>query len=164
MSGEAESILKQRAEALALTDQSAQVSDHVLVLFLRAGQIYGIRVGEVEGGARLRDLSVVPGGPSWIVGAVQHRGRVLSLIDLPGFWGQETKGAADLPSYVVLTNRSRQVGILVEDLMGLHNIDAAPVPYEGVAKIGIADVARLRKRPVLVLSARSLFSDPRLAS
>jgi purine-binding chemotaxis protein CheW len=155
-------VLQERARALAEEGASRQERRGALTLFRRAGQLYGLHVDEVAGAGRLREMTPVPGGPGWLIGALPFRGSVLSLIDLPKLWGTESVGVADLPTYVVLADGERRVGVLVEELLGVQEIDGAPQPYQGLARAGLSEIARKSGQPVLVLSARELMQEPRL--
>lgn len=157
-----EQLLEDRARALAQVP-AQKAPGLALTLFERLDQLYGLRLAEVEGAGRLKDLSPVPGAPEWLVGAILHRGRVVSMIDLPSFWGLQQRGVADLPTFVVITDGRSRVGFLVEDLLGVHELPDAPSAYQGVERSGLVEVARRAERPVLVLSARKLFEDPRLS-
>jgi purine-binding chemotaxis protein CheW len=161
-------ILKARARMLAQKSEPAATSGVSLTLFTRAKQTYGVRPEEVESAGRLRHLSAIPASPSWMVGAVQHQGAVLTLIDLPAFWGQDMEGIADLPTYVVLTDGERRIGLLVEELQGVLDVESAPVMYRGPERSGLQAVAKrvprgLEVAPmVLVVSASALLQDSRL--
>src|SRR5436190_20439767 len=145
-------ILKERAEAAAHVEDQVAIATVPLSLFVRGKQHYGLRLGEVEGAGRLRQLSHVPGAPGWMVGAVQHRGSILTLMDLAPFWGVELKGLADLPTFVVVGDGRQQIGLLVEELLGVHEVDAAIQPYRGDERVGTSEVARWEGQPVLVVS------------
>src|SRR3954468_24475735 len=130
-------ILKERAEVAAHVEDQAAIATVPLSLFVRGKQYYGMRLGEVEGAGRLRQLSHVPGAPPGMVGAVQHRGSILSLMDLAPFWGVELKGLADLPTFIVVADRRSQIALVVEELVGVHEVDAAIQTYRGDERVGI---------------------------
>ncbi len=155
-------ILQERARQLAERPAAQEHGKLALTMFLRSGQVYGVRTVEVEGAGRLRELSAAPGAPSWMVGAIQHRGAVLSLIDLPAFWGMETSGVADLPTYVVISDGRSRVGLLVEELRGVHDVEMATSAYQGLERSGLTEIARQGGTPILVLSSARLLQDPRL--
>jgi purine-binding chemotaxis protein CheW len=162
MNRDAIEILKERAEALARSDHASTETALSLILFSRSKQLYGVRLGDVEGAGRLKHLSMVPGGPPWMLGAVQHRGAILTLLDLLPFWGLEVKGLSDLPTFIVLSDGSQRMGLLVEELLGVHEVDGAAAPYRGDERAGVSEIAHLSGQPVLVLSAARLFQDGRL--
>jgi purine-binding chemotaxis protein CheW len=155
-------VLKDRARALARPLDETADRGVSLTLFSRLRTWYGVRLEEVEGAGQLREISRVPGAPPWIAGAIYHRGEVLTLIDLPAFWGQSTRGIADMPTYLVLGHDGAHIGVLVESLAGVQEVDAPPEPYRGVERVGLAEMAQRKHQPVLVLSAARLLADPRL--
>lgn len=162
MSRSAKEILQERARALAAPMAQAPTDPVGLTLFRRGGQLLGIRLAEVAAGGLLRQLSPIPGGPAWLLGALHHRGQVISLLDLPTLWGLPTAGVRDLPSFVVLTDGVRRLGLAVEELLGVHEVVGGLIPYAGETRAGLQEVARYQERSVLVLSAPRLFADPRL--
>jgi purine-binding chemotaxis protein CheW len=162
MGKDAIQILKERAEVAAHVEEQVAVATVPLSLFMRGKQCYGLRLNEVEGAGRLRQLSHVPGAPPWMVGAVQHRGAILTLLDLAPFWGVELKGLADLPTFIVVGDGKQQIGLLVEELLGVHEVDAAIQPYRGDERVGVSEVAHWGTQPLLVLSAARLLQDGRL--
>lgn len=160
--GTAEQILKHRASELAQAAEREVRQTYPLTLFHRGGMVLGLQVGEVVGAGSLRQLTVIPGAPGWMAGVVFHRGEVLTLIDLPGLWGMELRGVADLPTYVVVADGAAKVGILVEDLRGVHELDVPPSPWKGAVRAGVTQVTQQKDQPVIVLSARALLADPRI--
>lgn len=162
MSSPAETLLRKRAKELARAEEEVLVQRWPLTLFRRGGLLVGIRVAEVHGAGTLRLLSPVPGAPAYVSGTVFHRGEVLTLIDLPAFWEMELRGIADLPTYVVVSDGPSRIGVLVEDLLGVHDLEVPPSPWKGAQRAGITEVSRRGDEAVMVLSAPSLFADPRL--
>jgi len=162
MSGDIRQILEARARALGQRGETAPAAVASLTVFKLRGQLYAARAEEVEGAGQLRDLSPVPGAPGWLLGATLFRGSVLSLIDLPALWNVQAQGIRDLPSFVVLADRGRRLGVLVDQLLGNLELEGALGAYEGPPRVGLAELARRDGEPLPVLSARALLADPRL--
>ena len=161
MSKDALSTLQTRARQLAERPPDETRARLALTVFRRAGSFFGFPVSEVEGAGRLRELSPIPGGASWMAGVIQHRGEVLTLVDLPTFWGNTVPGVADFPTYIVISNGTLRLGLLVEELYGVREMENKSVLYEGVERVGLVEVARLGAEPVMVLSAKRLLGDAR---
>lgn len=154
--------LQKRAQDLARPLQQEQVGRLSLVTFTRAGHRFGARLGDVRGAMQLKELTQVPGAPAWMFGAVQYQGAVLSLLDLAQMWGLPTKGVADQPVCVVITHAGRSIGLLTESLHGVQEAQDFR-PYQGPSMNGVDEIAQVGKTMLFVLSAESIFSDPRLA-
>lgn len=155
-------VLRERARQLAAkTSAEERGQGEPALLFKRHGELFGVRLNEARGSGRLRELSPIPGGPTWLAGVIQHQGEVLSLIDLPVFWEEDPRSVRDLPTYLVLSNGTTQLGVLVEELLGVHPLDGAPSKYQGAQRLGITEVGRYDGQPVLLLSARTIFDEAR---
>ncbi|MBI2494179.1 MAG: chemotaxis protein CheW, partial [Candidatus Rokubacteria bacterium] len=77
-------ILQDRARALAkpLEEPSAPGETLDLLLFGLAGERYGIDAAHVLEVVQLPELVPVPCTPPVVLGVVNHRGRVLTVLDL----------------------------------------------------------------------------------
>jgi purine-binding chemotaxis protein CheW len=161
MSTNALERLKSRSQRLALKPLEEKPGQSQMTLFRRGGQLYALPIEHVEGASRVRELSPIPDGLPWMVGATLYKGEVLTLVDLLSFWGALPQGIADLPSFLVLSSGGQRVGLLVEELLGMQEVDDASTRYEGVERVALTHVGRLKGEPVLVLSAKELLSDDR---
>jgi purine-binding chemotaxis protein CheW len=162
VSATAREILEARARALAATQEAAPLAVASLTLFRLGGQLYAVRASDVDGAGQLRELSPVPGAPAWLLGATLYRGSIVSLVDLLALWGVPAAGVRDLPSFVVLAQGARRLGLLVDQLLGNLDVEGALLPYEGPEHAGLVELARHGGEPVPVLTAASLLADPRL--
>jgi purine-binding chemotaxis protein CheW len=161
-SGRSEDILKQRAQVLCLPPAPETSEGLALTLFVRHEMLLGVKVDEVAGAGNVRQLSPIPRAPAWMLGAVFHRGEVLTLIDLPAFWGLDLRRIVDLPTYVVISDGRSKVGVLAEDLRGVQEVAASVTAWRGEPRQGVCEVGRHQDRPVAIISAQALLSDPRL--
>lgn len=149
--------LQALTERLAAPPPEVRTDVALLTVFSRGGLLYGVALSEVVGAARLRDLSPIPDALPWMAGVVSHQGEVITLVDLVAFWGLPRRGVADLPTYLVVTDGVRRVGLLVEGLLGVREMDGPLRLYEGVASVGVTREALFEGAPVAVLSVDSLL-------
>jgi chemotaxis signal transduction protein len=152
-------VLDARATALAQAPTQERSEKAALVMFRRAGYLFGAHIAQIAGADRVREMTLVPGAPPALVGVVQWRGKVVSVVDLPMLWGETPHGALDLSTFVVMTEGTRWVGLLTEELVGFRQIDGEPLAYRGAPRVGLAQVARCGGETVQVLSAESLWQE-----
>jgi purine-binding chemotaxis protein CheW len=164
-------MLEERARVLARKADTGNAAGVTLVLFVRGGVTYGIRPEEVDGAGRLKDFTPVPGAPPYLVGAVQFRSQVISLIDPAAFWGLEVSGVADLPLYLVLSAKAeergapaRRLGLAIEELEGLGEVSSRLDPYQAEPRSGATHVGRRDDKVIIVVSAADLMRDARLTA
>ncbi|MDO9450880.1 MAG: chemotaxis protein CheW, partial [Rugosibacter sp.] len=95
---ETQRILKVRAQALAREPVSAEAADgHVEVVeFLLAHERYAIDLSYIREVAPMENLTPLPCTPAFVLGIVNLRGEILSVIDIRKFFDLPEKGLTDL--------------------------------------------------------------------
>lgn len=158
-----EQRLAARARHMAAVEK-AETTATPLALFRRLDALYGVKLDEVAGAGRVRAMSPVPGGPEHVAGVTLHQGRLLPLVDLAGLWRLPHRGVFDLSSFIVVSHRKVEVGLLVEQLLGLVEVPGELRPWEGAPLPGVTAVARFEGRVLTLVSAQALLeSSPFLA-
>lgn len=166
---ETKRILRERAKALAkLLEEPALRSEMLdLLVFSLAGERYAVETSFVLEVVPLRDLTPVPCTPPTIQGVVNHRGRIIPIIDfrrllaLPGQEGGER-------SWVVVVEAERMMfGIGTEAVMGtirIQSSDLAPPPgtLAGSHQAFTRGVTGKTGEMVVVMGLVTLAHDPRI--
>lgn len=115
---ERKAVLLERARALAAqppADEAAQDLRH-LVGFVLSSRSYAMDyafVGEIH---PLRNLTPLPCAPSFILGLVNIRGRILPVIDLRILFDLPSKGMDELKKIIVLRSGEMEFGILADSI------------------------------------------------
>jgi purine-binding chemotaxis protein CheW len=120
---ESKRILKRRAEILA--HEKAEKADDAsieVVEFLLASERYGIESRFIREVYPLKDYTPLPGVPSFVLGLVNVRGRILSVIDIKKFFDLPEKGLSDLNKIIIITDDKMEIGILADAILGVRNI------------------------------------------
>ena len=164
--GDVTAVLRERARKLARPlDQDSRPSESIEALvFALGGEQYALAVGAVSEVLPLRGLTPLPGVPAFLTGVVNHRGRVLAVLDLRRLWDP---AAEPVPggSVVVLAADDAALGLLAESIagvvaIGLHEIGPPPAAIGSTAQPFVQGVTT---GMVTVLDARRLAHDPRIA-
>jgi purine-binding chemotaxis protein CheW len=119
-------ILQERAAILAReTDADSRPAREFKVLeFIVAGERYAFETRWVREVNVLKDLTTIPGTPSFVFGIANVRGRILSVIDLRRFFELPERGLTQLNKVVILHNESMEFGVLADDIAGVDTLDA----------------------------------------
>ena len=160
MNRSSEALFAERARRMAAVENREQRRGTPLALFRRHRLLYGLRLSQVLGAGRMRSLSPAPGAAAYLAGLTLHRGRLLSLVDLPTLWGHTQQGMFDLPSFVVVGVGKAELGVLTEELVGLFEVDAPISAWEGEPRVGVSAVTQHERENVIVLDAQALVTDP----
>jgi len=102
-----------------------------LVTFRLAGETYGINVMHVQEVLRLTEIAPVPGAPPYVLGIINLRGNVVTVIDTRSRFGLAAPETDDSSRIVIIEADEQVVGILVDsvaEVVELHQseIDSAP--------------------------------------
>ncbi|MBL6999821.1 MAG: chemotaxis protein CheW, partial [Gammaproteobacteria bacterium] len=101
------------------------------VTFTLNKEKYGINVLQVQEVLREVEVSPVPGAPVFILGIINLRGNVVSVIDARTRFGIAAKESDDKTRIIVINLQQQMIGILVDSVAEVMNIkpgeiEAAP--------------------------------------
>src|SRR3990172_12567895 len=113
---EVKRILRERAEALAKPVEEARTPTEPLELlvFSLAGERYGIETAQVLEVVPLRGLTPVPCTPPFVLGVVNHRGRIRPVLDLRRLFELATPGVPEGGRVVAVEAGGMTFGIFAD--------------------------------------------------
>ena len=153
-----------RAKALTQVTQTQTGETMSLIVFKLAGETYAVASDYVREIQALGDVTRVPCTPDFVVGMINVRGAIHSVIDIRGFFGvskQEITGATK----VLLANAGGlEVGILADDVAEAKSLLVSeinpPLLGQGLAKEEY--VHGVTKDMMTVLNLDALLRDERI--
>lgn len=86
------------------------------VTFKLAGETYGINVMQVQEVLRYSEIAPVPGAPPYVLGIINLRGNVVTVIDTRHRFGLEPGEVTDNTRIVIIEADNHVVGILVDSV------------------------------------------------
>jgi purine-binding chemotaxis protein CheW len=100
------------------TAQTKTSDDPVLqwVTFRLAGETYGINVMQVQEVLRHSDIAPVPGAPPYVLGIINLRGNVVTVIDTRHRFGLTSGELTENTRIVIIEADSHVIGILVDSV------------------------------------------------
>ena len=120
-----------------MTTQIAQsVDDHVLqwVTFNLDGETYGINVMQVQEVQNYTEIAPVPGAPGYVLGIINLRGNVVTVIDTRQRFGLPVGEITDNTRIVIIEADQNVVGVLVDsvaEVVYLHQSEIESAPKAG---------------------------------
>ena len=124
------------------TAAESSVGDQInqLVTFRLKDETYGINVMQVQEVLRVSEIAPVPGAPGHVLGIINLRGNVVTVIDTRTRFGLPAGELDDASRIVIIESEHQVVGILVDSVAEVvelrqSEIDSAP-------NIGNEDSAR----------------------
>lgn len=86
------------------------------VTFRLDNESYGINVMQVQEVLRYSEIAPVPGAPSYVLGIINLRGNVVTVIDTRQRFGLEPSDVSDNTRVVIIEADKQVVGILVDSV------------------------------------------------
>lgn len=134
------------------------------VTFKLAGETYGINVMQVQEVLRYTEIAPVPGAPAYVLGIINLRGNVVTVIDTRHRFGLETGDITDNTRIVIIEADKHVVGILVDSVAEVvylrqSEIETAPnVGNEESAKF-IQGVCHKNNELLILIELNKLLTD-----
>lgn len=140
--------------------------DEVLqwVTFQLDKETYGINVMQVQEVLRYTEIAPVPGAPDYVLGIINLRGNVVTVIDTRSRFGLPPAEVGDNSRIVIIEAEKQVIGILVDSVAEVvylrsTEIDAAPsVGTEESAKF-IQGVSNRDGELLILVDLNKLLSD-----
>lgn len=151
-------------------DQTVQQSADPLlqwVTFRLDNETYGINVMQVQEVLRITEIAPVPGAPEYVLGIVNLRGNVVTVIDTRKRFGLPPRDMDDATRIVITEVEGQVIGILVDSVaevldLRVSAIDTAPnVGNEESAKF-IQGVASVEGELLILIDLNRLLTEDEL--
>ncbi len=110
------------------------------VTFMLEGEKYGIDVMKVKEVLRNIEIAPVPGAPNYILGIINLRGNVVTIIDTRTRFGLPQKEVDENTRVIVIETEDQSVGILVDAIAEVADIPQSEI--EVTPNVGNDDSAK----------------------
>jgi len=99
-----------------MTELEENIDDNVIqwVTFHLDNEVYGITVMQVMEVLRSVDITPVPGAPDYVLGIINLRGNVVTVIDTRKRFSLPSKDMDDLSRIVIIESNGQVLGMLVD--------------------------------------------------
>jgi purine-binding chemotaxis protein CheW len=113
-------ILKERAAILAKPIETIIEGGKQLqgLCFLLSDEQYIIDTDFVVEVLPLNELTPLPCTPPFLLGIINVRGRILSVVNLKNFFNLPEKGITNLNRVIIVKNDDIELGLLVDEVLG----------------------------------------------
>lgn len=121
---EVKKILKERAQLLSSEPEKQDLEGKCIDVleFRLAYENYAVEISWVQEVQPLKSFVSLTGMPSFVMGIVNVRGQVYSLVDIKRFFELPDKGLSDLNKVIIIKNDDIEFGILVDSITGVKSV------------------------------------------
>jgi purine-binding chemotaxis protein CheW len=168
---ERQKILRARARSLAAGGKAESAPAHLLVEvveFVLGPEHYGIESCHIREIHPLSEFTPLPCTPAFVLGLVNVRGQIISIIDIKKLFDLPEKGLTDLNKVIVVHANVQanhmEVGILADAIVGVRSItleelQAALPTLTGIRAKYLKGITR---DPMVVLDVEKILSDEKI--
>jgi len=137
------------------------------VTFTLEEETYGINVMQVQEVLREVEVAPVPGAPVYVLGIINLRGNVVSVIDARTRFGLPNKDSDELTRIIVIETQSQIIGILVDSVAEVvdiqsDEIDLAPNVGNAETSKYIDGVVSRDDKLLILVDLNKLLSEEEL--
>lgn len=134
-----------------------------LVVFTLAKEHYGVSIESVHEIVKVPDITQVPDAPSYLVGVINLRGKIVPVVDLRKrlrFQGVERTKTSRV---LITENDGRLIGLLVDAVSEVLKVppESIEAPPEMIASVGveyITGVVKAAARLIILLDLKVVLS------
>ncbi|OUS74635.1 chemotaxis protein CheW [Pseudoalteromonas sp. A601] len=153
-------------ERLVSNSKNADSNDEVLqwVTFKLESETYGVNVMQVQEILRYTEIAPVPGAPSYVLGIINLRGNVVTVIDTRARFGLISAETTDNSRVLIIEAEEQVIGILADSVAEVvylrsSEIDSAPnIGTEESAKF-IQGVSNRDGELLILVDLNKLLND-----
>jgi purine-binding chemotaxis protein CheW len=157
-----QTILHERARDLAapLESESAAQQFVELIEFSLARERYGIASAFVREVYPLTHLTPVPCTPDFVLGIINVRGEIISVIDIRKFFALPAAGLTDLNKVIILHNSKMIFGVLADFIVDVRAIALTAIqPASNIGGIRADYLAGVTAEGMAVIDTEKLLAD-----
>jgi purine-binding chemotaxis protein CheW len=158
-------ILKTRAQVLAREPGKSEPGEAIEIIeFTLSYEKYGVESLYVREVCPLKEYTPVPCTPAFVLGIINLRGEILSILDLRKFFDLPETGLGDLNRIVVFFSGDMVFGVLADVITGVRRValevvQPPPPTFTGLRREYLKGVSPDR---TAILDAGKILSDPRI--
>lgn len=156
-------ILKERAKELseAPSDEGVVEESIEIVEFVLAYEKYAIESAYIDEVYPMKDFTPVPGTPSFVIGIINLRGKILSVIDIRNFFDLPVKGLSNLNRVLVIKTPEMELGILSDFILGVRMIPKKNIhpPMSTLTGIRAKYLHGVTDEGLVILDVKKILSD-----
>ena len=137
------------------------------VTFHMDRETYGINVTQVREVLRITEIAPVPGAPDYVLGIINLRGNVVTVMDTRKRFSLPPTETTDSTRIVIIEVDGQEVGVMVDSVAEVvdirqSNIEAAPNVGNDDASRYIQGVSSLDGNLLILIDLNKLLTDEEL--
>lgn len=157
-------ILRDRARKLAEIPVETKTNTIEVLMFTLANETYAFETANVREVFKAAELTTLPSTPDFLLGIINVRGEILSVIDIKTFFNLSSDDNLKALSVIILQSGLRVLGIATDEILGVfdiskHNLQASLPTLDANKHNYLKGISGDR---VIILDAINILNDNNL--
>ncbi|MCU0288093.1 MAG: chemotaxis protein CheW, partial [Acidobacteria bacterium] len=159
-------ILNERARRLAKIETYEEEKELPLevVEFRLGNEIYALECNYVKEVLHLKLLLPIPGTPAFVLGIINIRGQIISVIDLMKFFDININDLKQSQWIIVLENKNMELAVTADELLGVTTIPIKEIQPALPTLVGVCAeyLKGISKKRSIILDALKILKDEKI--
>lgn len=164
--GEKNSTLKERARILSREARNDEAGEEYIeiVEFLLAHERYGIETKHILEVYPLKELTPLPSTPPFVLGVVNARGRIITVVDIKTLFELPGRGLTNLNQLIIVRVPGMELGLLADTIVGVQRVSLQDIQPSLPTLSGIrAEYLKgVTKERQVIIDVEKMLLDKRL--
>ncbi len=157
-------LLRERARQIAQKAAPAiqtAGSDHMLIEFVLFPERYAIEARYVREVFTLKEITPLPGTPDYVMGVINFRGEIISVVNLKILFSLREKGLTEMNKVILLRNEKMEFGLVADAITGTVEVQKHQLsePPATLSSTGADFISGVMENGNIVLNAERLLSS-----
>ncbi len=151
------------------TENDEDTQKNKYLTFFIGKESYGIEIQYVQEIIVMQDITKVPDMPESIIGVINLRGKVISVLDFRKLFKLEFRKYDDRTSIIVVEINNVPVGLVVDTVSEVTNIpekdvDCPPRTHSGISSKYIMGIGKIGKEIKILLNIENVLYENEIES
>ena len=159
-------VLKERADILKIPQESNEMSGDKIdgLEFLLSNERYAVDSTCVNEVIFINDLTPLPCTPAFVLGIINVRGKILSVIDIKRFFNLPEKGITNLNKVIVVKYNDIELGILADEIYGniIIDLDNLQTKVTTISEVNNNFIIGVSKERLILLDIKELLANDKI--
>jgi purine-binding chemotaxis protein CheW len=135
-----------------------------VITFMLGSEQYAMELHHIQEVIPLPELTTLPGTPKFVLGIINVRGQIISVIDLKTFFDLPQQGLTNRNRVIILHGQEMEFGILADEIHGISRMAADEIQTTLPTLTGVRQeyLQGVSKESVAILDAKKLLTDPKM--
>lgn len=161
-----EKILKERAQRISdsFVEKVHKGESKTVLEFLLASERYALNSLYVSEVCLINRLTPLPCTPDFVMGIINLRGEILTVLDIKKFFSLPSKGITNLNRVIVVEHNGIELGILADEIYGERTIWLGELHHDicNITEQNADFIAGVTEDRLIVLDIKHFLSSDKI--